>query len=185
MKTAGFVIWVTLLLVTVTLVGCSSSDSLEKQFASTSLGNSESKEVVTACQEALHKFFTRVEFEPETTTFTIGPKNYVDYVLGQPKRFRLNPKLRLEEKGRQWWVYLQVRVERQDSQTYQMFSQQSSASDRPYASNASDQSASYAKKQVWNFVRRDREMEKEILHEIRENLGLPASVLAAPVSNPQ
>jgi hypothetical protein len=154
--------------------GCSTMDPHQSDFARTSLGKVEYERAFAVCEKVMRSEFGQLTANPELSLIESKPQMYEDERPGLAKApMRRVATLRLGQKHSQWWAYLEIRIERYDTQTYQAFDYQRSG--REYGAPTPMESSGgggISRRQVWTEVRRQRDLENQMLAQIREELGI-------------
>ncbi|MBN1846271.1 MAG: hypothetical protein JW810_11350 [Sedimentisphaerales bacterium] len=154
--------------------GCGSLDPHESNFARTALGKASFDEAFEAGEKVMRGEFGRVVANAELAQIEAKPELFTEDSAGIGKaQMRRLAKLRLGQRHGQWWAYLQVQIQRQDTQTYRAFQYQRSGQDHMIPTPMeSETSSSASRRQVWTNVRRLHALENELLARIREELGI-------------
>jgi len=156
------------------LVGCESTEREQMKFSRSSLGKAGFEECFDACEKVMRNQFGRIDSNRETAAMEAEPQYFEEKtpVSLDTQPFRRIAKLQLKNRNSQWWAYVQVQVERLDTVTYQQFQSQRSGRDHPGLSPMeSGETAPVSQKVTWSKVRRERQLEQEILSAIRQELG--------------
>jgi len=154
--------------------GCSTLDPHQSDFSRTSLGKIEYERAFAACEKVMRSEFAQLNANQELSLIESKPQVYKDDRPGLAKApMRRVATLRLGQKHSQWWAYLEIRIERHDTQTYQAFDYQRSG--REYGAPTPMESSSgggTSRRYVWTKVRRQRSLENQMLARIRDELGI-------------
>ncbi|GEM_PF-1891976 len=154
--------------------GCSTLDPHQSDFSRTALGKVEYERAFTACEKVMRSEFGQLNANQELSVIESKPQIYEGERPGLTKKpMRRVATLRLGQKHGQWWAYLEIRIERHDTQTYQAFGYQRSG--REYGAPTPMESSSggtVSRRQVWTKVRRQRDLENQMLARIRDELGI-------------
>ncbi len=156
------------------LIGCENSEREQMKFSRGSLGKAGFEECFDACEKVMRNQFGRIDSNRETAAMEAEPQYFEEKtaVSLDTQPCRRIAKLQLKNRNSQWWAYVQVQVERLDTVTYQQFQSQRSGRDHPALSPMeSGETAPVSQKVTWSKVRRERQMEQEILSAIRQELG--------------
>jgi hypothetical protein len=156
------------------MLGCEGDRREQVQFSRSSLGKAGFDECFDACEKVMRNQFGRVESNREVSMIEAQPQYFEEKtaVSLDMQSFRRVAKIQLKHRSSQWWAYIQVQVERLDTTTYQQFQSLRSGSDHPAASPMeTGETAPLSRKVKWSKVRRERQMEQEILALIRQELG--------------
>jgi len=155
-------------------LGCSTLDPHKSDFSRTSLGKIDYERAFPACEKVMRAEFGKIIANKEMSLIEAKPQVFEGEQAGLAKApMRRVATLRLGQKHRQWWAYLEIRIERHDTQTYQAFHYQRSG--REYGSPTpmeSSTSGTASQRQVWTKVRRQRRLENQMLARIRDELGI-------------
>lgn len=155
-------------------VGCSSLDPHQSDFSRTSLDQMEYERAFTACEKVMRSEFGYLNSNQEMALIEAKPHRYDLERPGLSETpMRRVATLRLGQRHSQWWAYLEIRIERQETQAYQAFDYQ--RRDRDFGTPTPMESSSMepiSRRQVWAKVRRQRSLEKQMLAQIRRELGI-------------
>jgi len=155
-------------------IGCSTLDPHQSDFSRTSLGKIEYERAFTACEKVMRSEFGQLNANQEMSVIEAKPQMYEGERPGLAKApMRRVATLRLGQRHSQWWAYLEIRIERHDTQSYQAFHYQRSG--REYGAPTpmeSSASGAVSRRQVWTKVRRQRDLENQMLARIRDELGI-------------
>lgn len=154
--------------------GCSTLDPHKSDFSRTSLGKIDYERAFPACEKVMRGEFGQITANKEMSVIEAKPQLFEGERPGFGKApMRRVATLRLGQKHSQWWAYLEIRIERYDTQTYQAFDYQRSG--REYGVPTpmeSRTSGAASRRQVWTKVRRQRSLENQLLARIRDELGI-------------
>jgi len=168
--------------------GAGCQNSMPKNSSRTSLGKVEFKTAFEVCRDVMAQEFGVVSADPETAVIKARPEPYElsggSAIHFSAQQHRRSANLNLHRQDRQWWVYVEVSIERKDTQSYSQFQSQRSGSDHGVSTPMeTNESAPLGKRDVWTKVRRDVAMEKKIISRIREQLGMTV-LLEPPAPKP-
>jgi hypothetical protein len=155
-------------------VGCSTLDPHQSDFARTALGKADYERAFAACEKVMRGEFGQLNANKELSIIEAKPQEYEGKSPGLAKApMRRVATLRLGQKHRQWWAYIQIQIERYDTQTYQAFHYQRTGQEYGAPTPMeSDTSGAVSRRQVWTKVRRQRDLENQLLARIRDELGI-------------
>ncbi len=144
--------------------GCSDAINTAS-FARADLARIDYDTALTAAQQVMHSRFASVTVDPDASTVESRPTFFhqKDSLTGQNTYRRHARILLLRQEGR-LWAFVQAPVERLDTSVYRQFHSSSGRADYDYPTPAeSGDLASAQQRQVWTRVRRDHQLEKEII----------------------
>lgn len=155
-------------------IGCSTLDPHQSDYSRTSLGVIDYDRAFEACEKVMRSEFGSLTCNRDMMLIESKPHRYYSERsrLSEPPMRRV-AKLRLGERHSQWWAYLEICIERQETQVYQAFDYQRSG--RDFGTLTPMESSSHevaSRREVWTKVRRQRSLETQMLAQIRQELGI-------------
>ena len=160
--------------VLVSLTGCTSGRPEIYQYSRTTLEGIDFDASFAAVQSVMRAQFGQITSSKELAEVKSLPRYTTgnNFSLSNQQQ-RQTAFCRLIQQNNQWWVYIQVLNERQDSNTYRQFNNQRSGRDYDLATPMeTGESLPVTQRQLWSKLGRDRAMEKMVLARIRQALKL-------------
>ena len=161
--------------------GCQSSASLRRDFARTPLGQVDHEAVLAAGEQVMRAHFERVSVQPELGRLTAEADYYRETGRGDEDAImRRRAIMELVRREGGYWAYVRVPIERSSTSAYRMFGGE--PGDRDYTVPTpmeSGETVRASQRHVWRTVRRDFELERQLLSEMRQRLDL------APLEGPR
>jgi hypothetical protein len=155
--------------------GCQSSASLRRDFARTPLGPVDQAAVLAAGEQVMRAHFDRVSVKPELGRLTAEADYYRESGRGDKEVItRRRAIMELVHRDGGYWAYVRVPIERSSTSVYRMFGSQ--PGDRDYTVPTpmeSGETVRASQRHVWQLLRRDYDLERELLSKLRERLDLP------------
>lgn len=158
--------------------GCGLSEKTRRDFARTPLGAVGPDEAFAAAQDAMRAEFGQIETTEDTRRIEARPAYFEETMPGgRQVLLRRRGTLELLQRDGRWWAYLQVPIERSETETYRLFESQSRSRDYSVPTPMeSGETARPAQKHVWRQIRRDFDRERRVLTALREQLGLAENI---------
>lgn len=171
----GFVAWIAILLC-MTLLGCTSVEYQQQNFSRTALGSQvEYDQAWKHAQDVMRAEFGSIRVDAEESVIESRPDYYrgEELSLSQQQHLRRRGRMELVKRHGQWWAFVEVVHERLDTQTYDQFQHQRSDKDHMLATPMeTGENRSVAQRQIWSAVRREKDVERRILEQLRAAMGL-------------
>lgn len=155
-------------------IGCSSGIKTAS-FARADLDHIDYDTALNAAQQVMHSRFAAVTVDPEAHAVESRPSFFHqdDRLTGQNTYRRRARIVLLHQQGR-LWAFVQAPIERLDTDVYRQFRSPTGRGDYDYPSPAeTGEAASAQQRQVWTRVRRDHELEQEIIDLLCLQLQIP------------
>jgi len=162
------------LLLALGAAGCGANEPTRQDFAHTALGQADHDQAFAAAEKVMRSRFGRATANREKSQIESEAEYFQQTTsVGTSLTMRRRATLQLLRRSNQWWAYVQVPVERSDTEAYQMFDQSRVRRDWSVPTPMeSGETTPMARKQAWRRVRREYGVEQDILGDIREELGI-------------
>ncbi len=129
--------------------------------------------VFEICQQVMRENFGGIRSYPADAVITAGPF-YFSSGLGalHEQQFRRKARLELRKRSGHLWVYVRVSVDRRDTRTYRQFNPERYGQDYRHSTPMeTGENLPWARRQVWNFIRREYARERAIISSITKKLA--------------
>ena len=164
---------VTALAMLTILGGCASDRWQDKNYSRSLLGQTDFDSAFAACEKVMRSEFGRVHIQHEYAIIRAEPALFTGEGGLAGRQMRRVAKLELIRRNDRWWAFISVQNERLDNRAYRQFQHQRSGSDTAVTTPMeSGEGASMSRRQVWTKVARLRDVEKNVLRRIREEMGI-------------
>jgi len=163
-----------LILVTVQ-AGCAPTTVRRADYSHTALERTDFEQAFTAAEKVMRNQFGYVTCDQQTAVIEAKPTYFQEDTAGWLGQINLRRRgrLMLQRQQKQWWAYVQVVTERNDTQVYSQFQRQRHGLEYEVPTPLeADLNTTPAQRQVWTKIKRDRNLEAQILGRLREDLGL-------------